>query len=195
MYVGYLAAKKHEEKSTATACRWRDVVTLADTQKKFRCRATGTALMVSTVGLTTIGERSWDNLRDALEKPPPHWMQGAALEPETLFVLGFSLLLWLSWDSAAGQCRPRTVEREYNLSLIATTALSVIYHVHCTDGTMVKRITRAMPVGDEIDHIEEPLVKTYRHHQSSPRHGRSWKSPQNRRTSTSPCHLDDTRFF
>ena len=52
------------------------------------------------------------------------------------------------------------LEREYNLSLI-TTAPSVIYHVYCTDGTMVEVDNPSqMPDMTKIDHIEEPLVKT-----------------------------------
>ena len=52
------------------------------------------------------------------------------------------------------------LEREYGLTLI-TTAPSVIYHVYCTDGTMVEVDNPAlMPDMTKIDHIEEPFVKT-----------------------------------
>jgi GTP-binding protein LepA len=51
------------------------------------------------------------------------------------------------------------LEREFNLDLI-TTAPSVIYHVHMTDGTMIEMHNPAdMPDTVRIAHMEEPWIK------------------------------------
>jgi GTP-binding protein LepA len=51
------------------------------------------------------------------------------------------------------------LEREFNLELI-TTAPSVIYHLHLTDGTMIEMHNPAdMPETTRIDHIEEPWIE------------------------------------
>ena len=51
------------------------------------------------------------------------------------------------------------LEREFNLDLI-TTAPSVIYHIHLTDGTMIEMHNPAdMPDTTRIDRIEEPWIK------------------------------------
>jgi len=51
------------------------------------------------------------------------------------------------------------LEREFNMDLI-TTAPSVIYHVHMTDGSMIEMHNPAdMPDAVKIDHLEEPWIK------------------------------------
>jgi len=51
------------------------------------------------------------------------------------------------------------LEREFNLDLI-TTAPSVIYHIHMTDGSMIEMHNPAdMPDTVKIDHIEEPWIE------------------------------------
>ena len=51
------------------------------------------------------------------------------------------------------------LEREYNLDLV-TTAPSVIYKVHKTDGTVIDLTNPSnLPDPSEIDYMEEPLVK------------------------------------
>ncbi len=51
------------------------------------------------------------------------------------------------------------LEREFNLDLI-TTAPSVIYHLHMTDGTMQEMHNPAdMPETMRIDHIQEPWIE------------------------------------
>ncbi len=51
------------------------------------------------------------------------------------------------------------IEREYNIPLI-TTAPSVVYHVHTTDGTMLEiENPTHMPPQQKVDHVEEPYVK------------------------------------
>ena len=51
------------------------------------------------------------------------------------------------------------LEREYNLDLV-TTAPSVIYKVHKTDGTCIELTNPSnLPDPSEIDYMEEPVVK------------------------------------
>src|SRR5262249_60605283 len=53
----------------------------------------------------------------------------------------------------------RSLEREFNLDLI-TTAPSVVYKIHKTDGSMMEMHNPAdMPDPVRIDHIEEPWIK------------------------------------
>ena len=99
----------------------------------------------------------YGDLRDALEKLQ---LNDASLfyEPETSAALGFGFrcgflgLLHL-------EIIQERLEREYNLDLV-TTAPSVIYKVHKTDGTVID-LTNPSNLSDpsEIDYMEEPLVK------------------------------------
>jgi GTP-binding protein LepA len=51
------------------------------------------------------------------------------------------------------------LEREYNLDLV-TTAPSVVYRVHKTDGTMIELTNPSnLPDPSEIDYMEEPIVE------------------------------------
>ena len=99
----------------------------------------------------------YGDLRDALEKLQ---LNDASLfyEPETSAALGFGFrcgflgLLHL-------EIIQERLEREYNLDLI-TTAPSVIYKIHKTDGTCVDLTNPSnMPDPSEIDYMEEPMVK------------------------------------
>ncbi|MBQ8305121.1 MAG: translation elongation factor 4 [Blautia sp.] len=98
----------------------------------------------------------YGDLRDALEKLQ---LNDASLfyEPETSVALGFGFrcgflgLLHL-------EIIQERLEREYNLDLV-TTAPSVIYKVHKTDGTVIDLTNPTnLPDPSEIEYMEEPLV-------------------------------------
>ncbi|HIR92160.1 MAG TPA: elongation factor 4 [Candidatus Egerieimonas intestinavium] len=99
----------------------------------------------------------YGDLRDALEKLQ---LNDASLfyEPETSVALGFGFrcgflgLLHL-------EIIQERLEREYGLDLI-TTAPSVIYKVHKTDGEVIDLTNPTnLPDPSEIEYMEEPMVK------------------------------------
>lgn len=99
----------------------------------------------------------YQDLRDALEKLQ---LNDASLfyEPETSAALGFGFrcgflgLLHL-------EIIQERLEREYNLDLV-TTAPSVIYKVHKTDGVCIDLTNPSnLPDPSEIDYMEEPVVR------------------------------------
>lgn len=98
----------------------------------------------------------YPDLRDALEKLQ---LNDASLryEPETSVALGFGFrcgflgLLHL-------EIIQERLEREYNLDLV-TTAPSVIYKVHKTNGDVIELTNPSnLPEPTEIDYMEEPVV-------------------------------------
>ncbi len=108
-------------------------------------------------GLYPVDSADYENLKDALEKLQ---LNDASLvfEPETSMALGFGcrcgFLGLLHMD-----VMQERLEREYNLKLI-TTAPSVIYHVHKTDGEMLTIDNPSkLPPATEIASMEEPFVK------------------------------------
>ena len=107
-------------------------------------------------GLYPADGAKYPDLRDALEKLQ---LNDAALqyEPETSVALGFGFrcgflgLLHL-------EIVQERLEREYDMDLV-TTAPSVIYHVHKTNGEMIELTNPTnLPDPSEIDFIEEPFV-------------------------------------
>ena len=98
----------------------------------------------------------YEDLRDALEKLK---LNDASLfyEPETSVALGFGFrcgflgLLHL-------EIIEERLEREYDLDLV-TTAPSVIYKVHKTDGSVIDLTNPTnLPDPSEIEYMEEPFV-------------------------------------
>jgi len=99
----------------------------------------------------------YTDLRESLEKLQ---LNDASLqfEPETSIALGFGFrcgflgLLHL-------EIIQERLEREYNLDLV-TTAPSVIYKVHQTDGVVIELSNPAdLPNPSKIEFMEEPIVK------------------------------------
>jgi len=107
-------------------------------------------------GLYPADGAKYPDLRDALEKLQ---LNDASLyyEPETSVALGFGFrcgflgLLHL-------EIIQERLEREYNLDLV-TTAPSVVYRVHKTNGEMIELTNPSnMPDPSEIEYMEEPIV-------------------------------------
>ena len=108
-------------------------------------------------GLYPVDSADYDNLKDALEKLQ---LNDAALifEPETSIALGFGYRCGFLGLLHMDVIQER-LEREYGMKLI-TTAPSVIYHVHKTNGSMLTVDNPSkLPPATEIDFIEEPFVK------------------------------------
>ncbi|EGS35717.1 translation elongation factor 4 [Megasphaera sp. UPII 135-E] len=152
--VGYFAASMKNVRD----CRVGDTVTLVDKPAAEPLPGYRKAVPMVYCGLYPIETNEYDALRDALEKL--HLNDAALLfEPETSTALGFGFRCGFLGLLHMDVIRER-LEREYGLTLI-TTAPSVIYHVYCTDGTMVPVDNPSlMPDMTKVDHVEEPLVKT-----------------------------------
>ncbi len=108
-------------------------------------------------GLYPVDANRYNDLREALEKLQ---LNDASLkyEAETSQALGFGFRCGFLGLLHMDVVQER-LEREYNLTLIAT-APSVVYHVYLTDGTMVVVDNPALlPDVQRIEHMEEPYVK------------------------------------
>ncbi len=108
-------------------------------------------------GLYPIDANRYNDLRDALEKLQ---LNDASLrfEAESSQALGFGFRCGFLGLLHMDVVQER-LEREYNLTLIAT-APSVVYHAYLSDGSMVKVDNPAfLPEVTRIDHMEEPYVK------------------------------------
>ena len=108
-------------------------------------------------GLYPVNNEDYHELKDALEKLKLS-DSSITYEPETSNALGFGFrcgfLGMLHMEIAQER-----LEREYNLSLIAT-APSVIYRVYKTDGSMVEIDNPSeLPAPQYRDYIEEPYVR------------------------------------
>ncbi len=107
-------------------------------------------------GLYPADNAKYPDLRDALEKLK---LNDASLfyEPETSVALGFGFRCGFLGLLHLDIIQER-LEREYNLDLV-TTAPSVIYKVHKTDGTVIDLTNPTnLPDPSQIEYMEEPVV-------------------------------------
>jgi len=115
------------------------------------------ALPMVFSGLYPVDNEDYHDLKEALEKLKLS-DSSITFEPETSSALGFGFrcgfLGMLHMEIAQER-----LEREYNLSLVAT-APSVVYHVHTTTGEVLSIDNPAnLPAPAQREFIEEPYVK------------------------------------
>ena len=115
------------------------------------------ALPMVFSGMYPVDNEDYGNLKEALEKLKLN-DSSITFEPETSSALGFGFrcgfLGMLHMEIAQER-----LEREYDLSLV-TTAPSVVYKVHKTNGEVVEIDNPAnLPAAQYRDYIEEPYVK------------------------------------
>ena len=139
------------------AVRVGDTLTLAECPTAEPLPGYREAKPMVFTGLFPVDNKDYENLRDALDKlhvndPSLTW------EPETSVALGFGFRVGFLGLLHMEVVKER-LEREFNLSLIATSP-SVDYHVYKTAGTMMEvRSPQDLPDVTRIDHIEEPYLK------------------------------------
>ena len=108
-------------------------------------------------GMFPVDSAEFENLREAMEKLA---LNDASFshEMETSAALGFGFRCGFLGLLHLEIIRER-LEREYDIDLI-TTAPSVVYHVHMTDGSMEEMHNPAdMPDAVKIAHLEEPWIR------------------------------------
>ena len=139
------------------AVRVGDTLTLAERPTAEPLPGYREAKPMVFTGLFPVDNKDYENLRDALDKlhvnDPPH-----PGEPEPSVALGFGFRVGFLGLLHMEVVKER-LEREFNLSLIATSP-SVDYHVYTTAGAMMEvRSPQDLPDITRIDHIEEPYLK------------------------------------
>ena len=138
------------------AVRVGDTLTYADNPTAEPLPGYREAKPMVFTGLFPVDNKDYENLRDALDKlhvndPSLTW------EPETSVALGFGFRVGFLGLLHMEVVKER-LEREFNLSLIATSP-SVDYHVYKTDGEMIEvRSPQDLPDVTRIEHIEEPYL-------------------------------------
>ncbi|MGI6004477.1 MAG: translation elongation factor 4 [Christensenellales bacterium] len=151
--VGYLAASI---KNVADA-RVGDTITSAARPAEKPLPGYKKAMSMVYCGIYPADGSQYEDLREALEKLQ---MNDASLlfEPETSAALGFGFRCGFLGLLHMEIIQER-LEREYDFDLV-TTAPSVIYNVHKTDGAVLTISNPAnWPDVAQIDHVEEPVVK------------------------------------
>ena len=151
--VGYLTASIKTVQDT----RVGDTVTLADRPTSEALPGYRQVKPMVFCGIYPADGAKYPDLKDALEKLQ---LNDASLtfELETSAALGFGFRCGFLGVLHLEIIQER-LEREYNLDLV-TTAPSVIYKVHKTDGTVIDLTNPSnLPDPSEIDYMEEPLVK------------------------------------
>ncbi len=142
-----------------------DTITHALSQSKKPCAAAFPGFkevkpMVFS-GLYPIDTSQYEQLRDALAKLKLN-DSSFSYEPETSIALGFGFRCGFLGLLHMEIIQER-LEREFNLDLI-TTAPTVVYRIHRTDGTVTQIESAArMPKPQFIDYIEEPFILAHIH--------------------------------
>lgn len=134
-----------------------DTITHVENPAKEALAGYKEALPMVFSGLYPVDNDDYPELKEALEKLKLN-DSSITFEPETSSALGFGFrcgfLGMLHMEIAQER-----LEREYNLSLVAT-APSVVYRVYKTNGEMVEIDNPAnLPPPQVRDYIEEPFVK------------------------------------
>ncbi len=134
-----------------------DTVTNAENPAKDPLPGYKEALPMVFSGLYPVDNEDYHELKEALEKLKLS-DSSITFEPETSSALGFGFrcgfLGMLHMEIAQER-----LEREYDLAIV-TTAPSVVYKVHKTDGEVVEIDNPAnLPPAQVRDYIEEPYVK------------------------------------
>lgn len=151
--VGYIVSSIKNVRDTAVG----DTVTLAARPAEKALPGYKKVNQMVFCGFYPVDGARYADLRDALERLQ---LNDAALsfEPETSAALGFGFrcgfLGLLHYEIVQER-----LEREFQLELIST-APSVVYHIHMTDGRMVTLDNPTnMPDMNDVDYLEEPIVK------------------------------------
>ncbi len=151
--IGYLTASIKEVADTNVGD------TITDDRNPTDAALSGFKPSVPVVfcGIFPVDANDFEDLREAMGKLR---LNDASFEfeMETSAALGFGFRCGFLGLLHLEIIRER-LEREFDLDLI-TTAPSVIYHVHLTDGTMIEMHNPAdMPDPVRIDHMQEPWIK------------------------------------
>jgi GTP-binding protein LepA len=151
--VGFIAASIKNVKDTQVG----DTITDADHPALYPLAGYRKATPMVFCGLYPVESNDYDRLKDALEKL--HLNDSSLVfEPETSVALGFGYRCGFLGLLHMDVIQER-LEREYDLNLI-TTAPSVVYKVNKTDGEVIRVDNPTnLPKVDEIESIEEPIVK------------------------------------
>ena len=150
--VGYFTASIKNVSDTAVG----DTVTNSENPCKEALPGYKKVLSMVYCGVYPADGAKYPDLRDALEKLK---LNDASLnyEPETSVALGFGFRCGFLGLLHLEVIQER-LEREYNLDLV-TTAPSVIYKVHKTNGEVIELTNPTnLPDPSEIDYMEEPVV-------------------------------------
>ncbi len=150
--VGYITASIKNVRDTAVG----DTITNAEKPCEQALPGYKKVLSMVYCGMYPADGAKYPDLRDALEKLQ---LNDASLnyEPETSVALGFGFRCGFLGLLHLEVVQER-LEREYNLDLV-TTAPSVIYKVHKTDGEVIDLTNPTnLPDPSEIDYMEEPIV-------------------------------------
>ena len=155
--VGYIAASIKDVRQA----RVGDTVTLKERPAAEPLEGYRAVQPMVFCGIYPADGAHYTDLRDALEKLQ---LNDASLtfEPETSVALGFGFRCGFLGLLHMEIIQER-LEREFDLDII-TTAPSVNYRVHRTDGTVVPCDNpSSLPPAGEIASMEEPVVRAYIH--------------------------------